>query len=106
VSYYFGRDSDGAWTEGSHKDSVVVPSVPPGHYYLRIEPELDPRHPLIHYSVAVKRDVPVFGFYGLALLALLLPAVAITWRRLNFERLRWAESDHPIVVTTSGSEDD
>jgi len=106
VSYYYGRDSDGAWTEGSRKDSVVVPSVPPGHYYLRVEPEVDPRHSLIHYSLAVKRDVPVFGFYGLALLALLLPAVAITWRRLNFERLRWAESDHPIVVTTSGSEDD
>ncbi len=107
VSYYHGRDSDGNWSEGSTHDSVIVPSVPPGHYYLRIEPESDAVHPRIGYTVTVKRDVPVFGFFGLAFLALLIPAVALTWRRFNFERLRWAESDHPIInVNTSSSGDD
>ena len=43
------------------------PAFPPGHYYLRIEPEVDPTHPPITYSVQVKRDVPVFGFFGIAL---------------------------------------
>ncbi len=97
VSYYHGYDSDGSWTEGSQKNTVIIPSVPAGHYYLRIEPEVDATHPPIAYSVEVKRDVPVLGFFGIALLALLLPAIAITWRALNFERMRWAESDHPPI---------
>jgi hypothetical protein len=97
VSYYHGYDSDGSWTEGSQKDNVVIPSVPAGHYYLRIEPEVDPRHPPLAYSVQVKRDVPVLGFFGIAFLALFLPAIAITWRSINFERMRWAESDHPPI---------
>lgn len=97
VSYYHGYDSDGSWTEGSRRDTVVIPSVPAGHYYLRIEPEVDARHPPISYAVQVKRDVPVLGFFGIAFLALLLPAIAITWRSMNFERMRWAESDHPPI---------
>jgi hypothetical protein len=99
VSYYSGRDSDGSWTEGSHKDSVIVPSVPPGHYYLRIEPEADARHPQISYTVSVHRDVPVFKFYGYAFLALFLPVLYITFKAISFERARWAESDHPILQT-------
>jgi hypothetical protein len=102
VSYYHGRDSDGSWSEGSQKNTVIIPSVPAGHYYLRIEPEVDPKHAPIVYSVEVKRDVPVLGFFGIAFLALLLPAIAITWRAINFERMRWAESDHPpIKIGTS-----
>ena len=59
ITYYYGHDSDGAWSEGGRIDTVVVPSVPPGHYYLRIEPEADPRYSDSAYSVDVKRDVPV-----------------------------------------------
>ncbi|MGC1413672.1 MAG: DUF4178 domain-containing protein, partial [Candidatus Acidiferrum sp.] len=97
VSYYHGYDSDGSWTEGSQKDSVVIPSVPSGHYYLRIEPEVDPRHPPLVYTVQVRRDVTVPGLFGVAFLALLIPAIAITWRSMSFERARWAESDHPPI---------
>jgi hypothetical protein len=94
VSYYHGYDSDGSWTEGSTANTVTVPSVPPGNYYLRVEPESDPDKGLIRYTVTVKRDVPQAGFFGLGLLALLIPAGLITWRSLNFEHLRWAESDY------------
>jgi Domain of unknown function (DUF4178) len=97
VSYYHGYDSDGSWSEGSQKDTVIIPSVPAGHYYLRIEPEVDATHPPISYSLQVKRDVPVLGFFGIAFLALLIPAIVITWRSLSFERARWAESDHPPI---------
>jgi hypothetical protein len=95
VSFYSGYDSDGYWSEGSRNDVAVVPSVPAGHYYLRIEPEGDATHPPIQYSVTVKRDVPGLMFYGLGLLALLLPAVGMGWRTMSFERERWSESDHP-----------
>jgi len=97
VSYYHGYDSDGSWSEGGQNDSVAVPSVPAGRYYLRVEPEGDPGYGATYYSVTVKRDVPQYSFYGIALLALLLPAILLTWRSLSFEHMRWAESDHPPV---------
>jgi len=94
VSYYHGYDSDGSWSEGKTTNTVTIPSVPAGNYYLRIEPESDPNRGLIRYSVTVKRDVPQASFFGLAVLALLVPAGLVTWRSLNFEHLRWAESDY------------
>ena len=106
VSYYSGYDSDGSWSEGSRNDSVVIPSVPSGHYYFRIEPEVDPAVPAIAYSVEVTRDVPVFGFYGIAFLALLAPAIITSFRAYTFERSRWSESDHPPMQLSSSSGDD
>ena len=95
VSYYSGSDSDGPWTEGSKTDDVVLPSIPPGRYYLRIEPESDASLGRISYTLTVTRDVVVPQLYLLALAALLVPALLISWRTFNFEQLRWAESDHP-----------
>jgi hypothetical protein len=92
VSYYSGSD----WQEGSRHDRVLLPSIPPGRYYLRIEPESEASFGLIGYTVTVTRDVPVLGVYFLALGALLLPALLISWRTYNFEQMRWAESDHPM----------
>jgi hypothetical protein len=94
VSYYHGYDEDGSWSEGSTKDTVTVASIPPGNYYLRIEPESDPNRRAIPYTITLRRDVPQASFFGLGVLALLLPAGLLTWRSLNFEHLRWAESDY------------
>jgi Domain of unknown function (DUF4178) len=105
VSYYHGYDSDGSWHEGKDTDTVTIPSVPSGHYYLRIEPESDPVHPQIVYQLEVKRDVPVTGIFGVAFLALLVPAIIITWRSLGFERARWSESDHPSAGLFQGGSD-
>jgi hypothetical protein len=102
VSYYYGRDEDGSWSEGHKDDTVVIPSVPPGNYYLRIEPESEASAGILSYSITAKRDVPQFSFFGIAVLALLLPAGLITWRSMNFEHLRWAESDY----APSGGDDD
>ncbi len=110
VTYYHGYDSDGSWSEGKRTDTVVIPSVPPGHYYLRIEPEADPSLPNTAYTVNVTRDVPVLGIYGIAFVALLLPALLISWRAYTFERSRWSESDHPPMnfsnVSTSSGDDE
>jgi hypothetical protein len=101
VSFYSGYDSDGSWKEGGQQNTVIVPSVPAGKYYLRIEPEVDRMHPRISYTVDVTRDVPVNGYYGIGFLVLLIPPIMITWRAFNFERSRWSESDHPLISTES-----
>ena len=106
VSYYHGYDSDGSWTEGKQNDSVVIPQVPAGHYYLRVEPEADPALNGVVYSIDVVRDVPVLGIFGFAFVALLLPALVISWRAYTFERSRWTESDHPpMQISTSGDDE-
>jgi hypothetical protein len=106
VSYYHGYDSDGSWSEGSSHDTVYVPAVPSGHYYLRIEPESDRKLGPISYSVTVTRDVPVLSLYLIAFLALLVPALLISWRAFNFEQMRWSESDHPRQLHFGKSDDD
>jgi Domain of unknown function (DUF4178) len=104
VSYYFGRDSDGSWTEGTQSDEATLPSVPAGRYYLRIEP--DGPAGTISYSIKVYRDVPRWSFFWLGLLALVSPPGFLFWRRRVFEIHRWSESDHPIVTLSSGTDDD
>ena len=102
VSYYHGYDSDGFWSEGKSNDNVVIPSVPPGNYYFRVEPEADAARGVISYTITAKRDVPQASFFGIAFLAMLVPAGFLTWRSLNFEHLRWAESDYG----STGGDDD
>ena len=92
VSYYSGRDSDGAWTEGSRNDSVLVP-VAPGKYYLRVEPEMDKNAASMIYTLEVKRNVPSIGLFLIVAAILLIPPVAATWRVASFEGKRWAQSD-------------
>jgi len=106
VSFYSGYDEDGFWSEGGRDDSAVVPSVPPGNYYLRVEPESDPSPGTISYTISVKRDVPQMSFFGIAILALLLPAGLITWRSMNFEHQRWAESDYAPLDSDSSGDDE
>jgi hypothetical protein len=94
VGYYYGRDSDGNWTEGGRNDRVTIPSVPAGHYYLRVEPESDPHAQPVNYSIIVRRNVPNYTFYVLAALLLPLPAIVVAWRGYKFEYRRWQESDY------------
>jgi hypothetical protein len=93
VSYYSGTDSDGRWTEGSTADSTVLPTIAPGRYYLRVEPETDATSPPVSYKIALRRDVPSPEYYLMALGVLLIPPIVITLRSAAFESKRWQESD-------------
>jgi hypothetical protein len=97
VSYYSGRDSDGSWSEGSREDDVTLSNIPSGRYYLRVEPELDPALSLLDYSIAVRRDVAVPGWFWFIAVLLFVPPAVTAFRRFSFERRRWAESDYAPV---------
>ena len=93
VSRYTGRDSDGAWSEGSANDSVIVPAVAPGKYYLRVEPEMANNAASMLYTLEIKRSVPSAGLFWIAAALLLIPPVLATWRATSFEGKRWTQSD-------------
>ena len=104
VSYYTGRDSDGAWTEGSADNRSIIPAVEPGRYYLRVEPEMDRRSAPMAYVLQVRSSVPSAAFFWIAAGLLLIPPVLITWRAAAFESRRWANSD--FAPRSSGGGDD
>lgn len=100
VSYY--RDSDGS--EGSPNDSVFIPRVPSGKYYLRIEPEMDSRNNRsMRYEIVIHRDVTNFTFFWIAAALLLIPPIVTTVRASSFEGARWRESDYAPTVSISRS---
>ena len=92
ISYYHGTEDGSAWSEGGFTDEAVLPSIPEGRYYLRIEPESSVSR--VNYHVQVYRDVPQWSFFFLALGALCIPPIIRIWRSSRFEHARWAESDH------------
>jgi hypothetical protein len=101
VQYYFGRDSDGSWTEGAPWDRAWLPSVPAGRYVLVVEPE-SPRP--VNYRVRLTRDVPRPLWLWLAVAVLAVPPLLFWWRQWRFEQRRWEDSDHPR--SRSGASDD
>jgi hypothetical protein len=102
VSYYSGVDSDGSWSEGDRSDAAVIPSVPAGRYYLRVEPEMDSNAPMMQYEMLVRRDVPSMSYFWIAAVLLLIPPIFTTVRAVVFEQRRWRESDY----ASSGSDSD
>jgi hypothetical protein len=102
VSYY--HDSDGS--EGSRNDTVIVPGVPSGRYYLRVEPEMSRSLTDLRYEITLRRDVPNNIFFLLAALLLLIPPIFKTVRSARFEGQRWRESDYaPKTSSNSGGDD-
>jgi hypothetical protein len=70
---------------------VRIPSVPPGRYWLRVEPQGEQPY---SYEVRVRRDVPFGWMYLVAALLLLVPPALVGVNRAVFERSRWLESDY------------
>jgi hypothetical protein len=106
ISYYFGRDGDGAWTEGNRRGSVHIRNVPPGRYYLRVEPEManDGRAHTARYDFTVTRGVAGFGWFIASFFLLLLPPIFTSVRAFSFENQRWAESDYGALISSSSSD--
>jgi len=102
VSYY--HDSDGS--EGSRNSTVIVPGVPSGRYYLRIEPEMTASFDTdMRYQINVRRDVPNNSFFLIAAGLLLIPPIFRTIRSSRFEAQRWSQSDFAPKTVSAGGDD-
>jgi hypothetical protein len=98
----FGREISYYSDEGSPRDSVILPRVPAGKYYLRVEPEKTAGSAPVNYEIRVRRDVPRYGWFLLAFIVLFVPPVFASFRSFGFESARWRESDYP--PSTGGSD--
>jgi hypothetical protein len=107
IGYYYGRDSDGDWTEGSRSGTATIPSVPQGRYYLRVEPDMqdDGRRHAMNYELVVTRGSPGIGWYFVALALILVYPVIVTIRYFSFENARWAESDYGALISSSSGDE-
>ena len=98
VGYFHGIEGGESWTEGKKADSVVIPTVPSGRYYLLVQPEVEakPGQPprTIRYELRVRRDVPYNLPFFIVPLLLLIPPVIKSFRKISFETRRWQESSY------------
>ena len=117
-TYDFGREvsyyRDSGETEGKPNDSVIVPSVAPGRYYLRVEPEMaapassrfssssSSSVSSMHYQLVLRRDVPTYAFFWIVAALLLIPPIVTSARASSFESARWRESDYAPSASSSG----
>ena len=105
LSYYFGADSDGSWTEGSTSDTVTLPSIPAGDTICvssRRSRRVCSRWAIASGCGAMCRASDILGWFSFLLL---IPPAFTTFRRIGFETQRWAESDYAPVSSSSGDDD-
>ncbi len=99
VRYAFVNQTNGRNTNfgrqvrtDSAGDVATMPSVEPGRYNLRADAE-SLNGPLSgFFDVELRRDVPGFGWLFVALPFLLIPPIFQSFRKMSFERTRWAGS--------------
>jgi hypothetical protein len=93
VSYYHGYDSDGSWTEGAQTTSLALAAIPPGEYYLTIEPSADAKIDRLPFTVRVKSGGVFFGNCLVVVILVLFYPIMVWWRGVRREKERWSESD-------------
>ena len=104
VSYYAGVDGGESWSEGSRIDDARISAVPSGKWFLRVEFDGPDAGTEIDWIIDVRRDIPGFLWWAIALGVFLLPPVFVTFRSAAFETTRWAESD--FAPRSSSNDDD
>ncbi len=95
VEYYFGTDSDGAWSEGGSTNDILISSVPAGDYYLNMDTESGDFKDTIprQYTVFVSRDVTTYANYFWCLFFVSIVPSLCWINQRTFEVQRWSNSD-------------
>ncbi len=109
ASYYYGRDSDSDWSEGSRTNDVLLNDISPGTYRLNVEVpkgNWDDKLYTANCQFRVVRDVPVYANFFFALLILAVLVIAYELFVRSFEVKRWSESDYSPYVSSDDDDDD
>lgn len=93
ASYYFGSDSDGAWSEGGQTGTVFLSALPKGTYVLAVAPQWDgPVPPVKSFTVELRSGVMRWLYPLLAMIGIVLIPFIALMMALSFENRRWQES--------------
>jgi hypothetical protein len=92
--YYYGVDSDGAWTEGSTRAAALLTGVPAGNYKLVVAGEGgSDRGPLTtSVTLAFHHDIVPWRNFWLVVLWIVAYPTYLLFRSLTLEKARWANS--------------
>ncbi|MEO8041196.1 MAG: DUF4178 domain-containing protein [Acidobacteriota bacterium] len=101
IEYYFGSDSDGAWTEGSKDQNATLSSLPAGKYTLRVEGTWQDWQQPMPISLTVEQNVNRGVNFLCAFIVLLIVPVLGLFRKISFESRRWKDS----MFSTSSTDD-
>ena len=77
VDYYFGSDSDGAWSEGGPATDVFVSALPPDDYNMRLEVQWEHWQQPMTLTVRVDQGVPRMTHLLLAVLFVSIIPMAV-----------------------------
>ncbi len=105
LAYYHGNDGGESWSEGSRSDEVVFLDIPPGTYYLTVDPDIAPEKPVpVRDVIEVSSGGAGWSNFIIVMLLLVFFPVFTRLRHGAFEARRWAESDH-APASSGGSSD-
>ncbi len=106
LSFYQGYD-DGHWTEGSNQDEIVFLDIPPGTYYVAVDPDMSAEKPVpVGDTIEVLSGGTGWSNFVLVMLFLVIFPVITRLRHAAFEARRWAESDHAPASSGDADADD
>lgn len=105
IAFYQGYDGGESWSEGSRDDEIAFVDIPPGQYYLAVDPDLSPetKSP-IRSSVAVSTASAAWSNWFILFIYLAIFPIFSRLRRASFETSRWAESDHAPLADDDDDE--
>ncbi len=107
LAYYYGRDGGESWSEGSRDDEVVFLNIPPGTYYLTVDPEIAPEKRVpVRDIIEVVSGGAGWSNFVIVMIFLALFPIFTRLRHAAFEAARWAESDHAPASSSDSADGD
>jgi hypothetical protein len=107
LSYYYGREDGESWSEGNPTDEVVFLDIPPGTYYLTVDPDIAPEKPVpVRDVIEVSSGGAGWSNFVIVMLFLVFFPIFTRLRHGAFEARRWAESDHAPAASSDSSDGD
>ena len=107
LAYYYGNDGGESWSEGNRTDEVVFLDIPPGTYFLTVDPDIAPEKPVpVRDVIEVSSGGAGWSNFVMVMLFLVFFPVFTRLRFAAFEARRWAESDHAPAASGGSSDGD
>jgi ribosomal protein L37AE/L43A len=107
ISYYYGRDGGESWSEGNREDEVVFLEIPPGTYYVAVDPDMSTEKPVaVRDTIEISSGGIGWSNYVLVMIFLVIFPLFTRLRLAAFEARRWSESDHAPVSSSDSEADD